>query len=81
MEAELGWETFALTSTCTCNALFDNVIVTDETTASAVVVQPSSPLQYWFIWLLGIIGAAMGLLAGVVVMSFIQKKRPKHDST
>ena len=80
-QVELGWETFALTSTCACNALFDNVIVTDETPANTVVVQPTAPLPSWYIGLIGVIGAAMGLLAGVVVMVFIQKKRVKHDST
>ena len=74
-QVELGWETFALTSTCACNALFDNVVLTDETPVSPSIVQPSAPLSSWFILLIGVVGAAIGLVAGSLFLRFMQGKK------
>jgi hypothetical protein len=74
-QVELGWETFALTSTCACNALYDNVVLTDETPVSPSIVQPSAPLSSWFILPIGVVGATIGLLAGAILLRFMQRKK------
>jgi len=76
-QVELGWETFGLASTCACNALFDNVLVTDETPASTGIVQPSAELSSWFLLVVGVIGAVIGLLAGSVILGFMRRKKAK----
>src|SRR6059036_411011 len=76
-QVELRWETFALTGTCACNALFDNVLVTDETPASSGIVQPSASLDSGLILLIGAIGLAMSLVAGAIILAVLQRKKAK----
>ena len=76
-QVELGWDTFALTGTCARNALFDNVLVTDETPASSGIVQPSASLDSGLILLIGAIGLAMSLVAGAIIIAVLQRKKAK----